>query len=134
MREALMAFGIGIALSSLGIILWASFVMAAVERSEDMFDDSTSGWTWDPDPFYEDTFDRQRDSFSLIRLAGVVALVVGALLAFYGYSLSEGRPFEDSMVAREIVPNDGRPHYCESCGQSYGPGSEWCGVCGRKLK
>lgn len=126
----MIAVGIGLALSSIPVVVWATFAIANVDRSEDAYDEVIE-WSWGFEPSLEDEFDRERSFFSLIRVAGLVALVLGAVLAFYGYLLREPSACEESVVV-ERSSTDGTPQYCESCGHFLGSESAWCQSCGRR--
>lgn len=127
----MIAVGIGLALSSIGVIIWSSFAIANVDRSEDTYNEFID-LSWGFEPSLQDEFDRERNFFSLIRVAGVVGLFFGAVLAFYGNSLRERSTVADSVVFVERPGSDGTMQYCEFCGHYLDSETIRCQGCGRR--
>ena len=113
--------------------LWASFQISTLNIAEDVMDE----WNSWPDSYpgqIDEEFEEQRDRYSAIRVAGMIALVIGAVVAVCGFILLKREPtvLEFTVPVTATVP--GAVNFCEHCGRQLSPGAVRCPACGRAFQ
>ena len=107
------------------VALWASFQISTLNIAEDVIGE------WDS---LSDSFEEQRDRYSAIRVAGLIALVIGAIVAVYGFILlkRDSTVLEFAAPVATTVP--GAVNFCEYCGRQLSAGAVRCPSCGRTFQ
>ena len=113
--------------------LWASFQISTLNIAEDVMDE----WNSWPDSYpgqIDDEFEEQRDRYSAVRVAGLIALVIGAIVAVCGFILlkRDTTPLESTVPVTNAV--SGAVNFCEYCGRPLSPGAVRCPACGRAFQ
>jgi hypothetical protein len=143
MREAVIVVGIAIMLGAGMVVLWSSIELRNIERSQDLLDEFDDLWDelddeWYPfgdiDEITASQLEKQHDYYSSVRIAGVIGLIAGAIIALYGFLVLKEEPKPSSMSPFAPQATPGATNYCEYCGRQISPDAVWCPGCGRKFK
>jgi hypothetical protein len=143
MREAVIVVGIAIMLGAGMAVLWSSLELRNIERSQDLLGEFDDLWgelddEWYPfgdiDEITASQLEKQHDYYSSVRIAGVIGMIVGAVIVLYGFLYLKEEPKPSSMPRSIPQAAAGAVNYCEYCGRQIGPGAVWCPGCGRKFK
>jgi len=135
MREAVIVVGIAIMLGAGMVVLWSSLELRNIEHAQDLADELNSLYPFgDIDQIVDAQLEKQHDYYSSVRIAGVIGLIAGAIIALYGFLFLKGEPKPSSMSPSAPQAAPGATNYCEYCGRQISPGAVWCPGCGRKFK
>ena len=115
------------------VALWASFQISTLELAEDVMDE------WDPwyEPYpglIDEELEEQKNRYSAVRAAGLVALVFGGIVVVCGFILlkRDTTPLESTVPVTTAV--SGAVNFCEYCGRPLSPGAVRCPACGRAFE
>lgn len=115
------------------IALWASFQMSSLEVAHDIFDEW--GYPYDVYPdLIDEEYERLRDYYSAVRVAGVTGMIVGIIVAFYGFILLRKEPEPIAPASSSLSTVSGVVNFCEYCGRQIPPGAVRCPGCGRAFQ
>jgi hypothetical protein len=131
LKEAFVAVGIALILTSAGVILWSLVGLRSVDRAEDIEEQWRTDIGWWGETGIDSSFDRVRGFYSVVLAGGLAVLVGGAALALHGW-----RSVREESPSFEIVmpqTSSGAKNYCAYCGGFVSPATVRCPTCGRML-
>ena len=115
------------------VALWASFQISTLNIAEDVMDEWNS-WDYSYPGQIDEEFEEQRDRYSAIRVAGLIALVVGAIVAVCGLILLKRDSTVLASTVQVTTTVTGAVNFCEYCGRQLSAGAVRCPSCGRTFQ
>ncbi len=126
MKEAIVAVGIVFVLGGAMVTLFGAYGLKTVDRAEEVAQEHQ----FDFNLWGDSTLESMRSYYTAMLVAGVVALLVGAGMAIYGWRSIHAAPAADMG---DISADSESWHFCEHCGSYVDHTAVRCPSCGRIL-